>query len=210
MFSRDGPLTRFECGVRLTCHGPFCTLVDMPSAWNSWYHCTGNTYGTWLPGDPRGFRTRNHRMHVEGDYKAPPPRGVFDGLHALAKRSMKSSAVHLDAADRRTACFAMVAELIFRQVEVIALAVDDHHFHVLARCSDQDPRWWIGRAKRRASLVLQGRKNSERLWAARSRAEPIRDRSHQRNVFNYIVRHGERGAAVWTFRDAIPQYPQIR
>jgi hypothetical protein len=20
-------------------------------AWNDWYHCMGNTYGTWLPGE---------------------------------------------------------------------------------------------------------------------------------------------------------------
>jgi hypothetical protein len=44
------------------------------SAWRDWYHVTGSTYGAWLPGDPRGFRTRHHRQHVEGDYKDPPPR----------------------------------------------------------------------------------------------------------------------------------------
>jgi hypothetical protein len=32
----------------------------------------GHTYGTWLPGDPKGFRTRHHREHIEGDYKKPP------------------------------------------------------------------------------------------------------------------------------------------
>lgn len=40
--------------------------------WNDWYHIMCHTYGTWLPGDPRGFRTRHHREHVEGDYKSPP------------------------------------------------------------------------------------------------------------------------------------------
>jgi hypothetical protein len=44
--------------------------------WNHWYHCMGNTFGTWLPGSPKGFRTRHHREHVEGDYKHPPPKGM--------------------------------------------------------------------------------------------------------------------------------------
>ena len=43
----------------------------------SWYHVVLTTYGAWLPGDPRGFRTRHHREHVPGDYKAPPPVGMF-------------------------------------------------------------------------------------------------------------------------------------
>jgi hypothetical protein len=33
-----------------------------------WYHVIISTYGGWLHGDPRGFRTRHHRAHVEGDY----------------------------------------------------------------------------------------------------------------------------------------------
>ena len=43
------------------------------TAWNNWYHVNGNTYGTWLPGDPRGWRERGHKKHVAGDYKNPPP-----------------------------------------------------------------------------------------------------------------------------------------
>src|SRR3954468_9029001 len=49
---------------------PTVQVAETP--WNNWYHCMGNTYGTWLPGDPRGFRTRLHREHVEGDYRNPP------------------------------------------------------------------------------------------------------------------------------------------
>jgi len=36
--------------------------------WNHWYHVNGNTYGTWLPGDPRGWRSYKHKRHVEGEY----------------------------------------------------------------------------------------------------------------------------------------------
>ena len=36
----------------------------MSVPWNDWYHCNGNTYGTWLRGDPRGFRERRHRLEI--------------------------------------------------------------------------------------------------------------------------------------------------
>ena len=45
----------------------------MPQPWQSWYHCNGTFKGNWLRGDERGWRSRNHREHVEGDYKNPPP-----------------------------------------------------------------------------------------------------------------------------------------
>jgi len=40
---------------------------------HSWYLVTWTTYGSWLPGDPRGFRTRKHKRHV------PPPKRYSDG-----------------------------------------------------------------------------------------------------------------------------------
>ena len=57
------------------------------------YHLIWGTYGSWLPGDPRGFRTRRHREHVEGDYKHPPPPGLYEGLHAYATDSLKKPPV---------------------------------------------------------------------------------------------------------------------
>ena len=42
-----------------------------------WYHVVLSTYGSWLYGDKRGFRTRHHREHVDGDYKNPPSLGKY-------------------------------------------------------------------------------------------------------------------------------------
>jgi hypothetical protein len=49
-----------------------------------WYHSITSTYGAWLYGDERGFRTRHHREHVDGDYKSPPPRGLYAKEFAAA------------------------------------------------------------------------------------------------------------------------------
>jgi len=39
------------------------------------------------------------------------------------------------------------------------------------------------------------------VWARKGKIVRITDQSHQRNVFRYILRHAEEGAAVWSFRD---------
>jgi len=63
--------------------------------WRNWYHCMGNTYGTWLPGDPKGFRTRHHDAHVEGDYRFPPPPGYYDALFERSHDLMPRDAVFI-------------------------------------------------------------------------------------------------------------------
>ncbi len=56
----------------------------MPTPGKCWWHNILSTHGSWLPGNPRGFRSRNHRIHSSGDYKNPPPLGEHAGLHRLS------------------------------------------------------------------------------------------------------------------------------
>ncbi|MCG8406090.1 MAG: transposase [Phycisphaerales bacterium] len=176
------------------------TAVIMAKPWNDWYHCNGNTYGTWLQGDPRGFRERHHRRHVDGDYKNPPPPGTYDALYAKSVRQLKQRPVRLDKTQRRVAVDAMAEKLLRDGIEVIAAAVDDHHFHLLVRCPDHHPRHWVGRAKKHASHRLSEQGLVGQVWGKGCRALPITDRKHQVNVFGYVERHVREGAAVWTFR----------
>jgi len=194
-------------------------------AWNGWYHVNGNTYGTWLRGDPRGWRARHHREHVDGDYKNPPPPGMYDTIERYSRQLMPHDAVRLSSNQREIACREMVASLLRHGVELLALALDDHHFHLLARFpapapTDSDPwalriprrkdgkaqiaiaRHFVGIAKKDSARALSdaGLAPQGGIWGKRSRIQPIRDRSHQLNVFNYIAKHASRGAVVWTFR----------
>ena len=93
----------------------------------------GNTYGTWLPGDPRGFRTRHHHEHVEGDYKNPPAPGQYEERHACARHRMKRSPVFLRPEQRRVACLAFGEKLVELDVELVDLSISEMHFHLLAR-----------------------------------------------------------------------------
>ena len=188
-------------------------------AWNGWFHLMTNTYGTWLPGDGRGFRTRHHREHVEGDYKKPPPRGKYDERFKHARGLLKREPVFLSPEARRLAVEAFrytMGEV--HKLEVLAIAVTRVHVHVLVRMPgdqekkptasrrglrERDPaRYYMGIAKERSSksLVKEGLVAAGGAWAKRGKVKPIRDRKHQVNVFRYILDHLEEGGAVWCFK----------
>ncbi len=109
-------------------------------AWNGWHHCMSGTYGSWLPGDPRGFRTRDHRVHIDGDYKQPPPPGKYDAWHEHARSIMSRDAVTLSAEARHTALAVMLQALVrVHQIEILAISVSGQHFHMLARFGKLPP-----------------------------------------------------------------------
>ena len=199
----------------------------MSAPWNRWFHCIGGTYGSWLPGDPRGFRTRHHREHVEGDYRNPPPAGIYEHRHRRAEDSLRFDPVTLRPEDRAVVCLAMASTLLAYGVELIEMSVGGQHFHALCRfplelppspdgtqrpmphnllADGRDPigRHILGRAKRAASVAMlrigpKTKKTEGRpLWAKRTKFEPIRDRQHQLNVVAYIRDHASDGAAIWS------------
>ena len=113
--------------------------------------------------------------------------------------------MHLNTAQRIVALRAMVEKLLQEGITLLALSVDDHHFHLLARFPGRHPRRWVGRAKMHAAMLLRETGLRGGVWARGLRALPIRDRAHQVNVFRYITEHGTRAAVVWTYRDRLPE-----
>jgi len=156
--------------------------------WNDWYHVSGNTYGTWRPGDPRGHATRHGRSQ----------RPVKDHFEK-SKRLMVREPVRLSVEARRVALSAFVGALEFHDIDVVICAVDDHHFHLLARFGDRRPRRWVGIAKKESARAVsrEGLAEAGGVWAVRCRCGPIRDRAHQVAVAGYIEAHAEAGAVVW-------------
>jgi len=173
--------------------------------WNNWFHCTASTYGTWLRGDPRGWRSQNHREHVEGDYKNPPPSGTFDAIHARSQRLMKRDPMHLHRAMQSVALAAIIEKLLEKEIPIAAAALDDHHLHVVMQCVDRNPRHWIGLAKKNSAWAL---KDAELVppggvWAKRGLCKPITDQSHFHRAINYVKDHAKRGAWIWTPADSL-------
>lgn len=191
-------------------------------AWNNWYHCIVSTYGAWLPGDPRAFRTRKHREHVEGDYKSPPPKGVYEQRHQQSQDRMKRDAVSLSEAMRCLVLDEIVQSAEKHRVELLAISVSAMHFHLLGKFSmhrrkptlderglqtssiDDPVRHIVGQFKQWSSkrLIRDGLADAG-LWGKRGKIVPIKDRRHQINTFKYICKHRQEGAALWTYQDAL-------
>ena len=190
-------------------------------AWNGWYHLMANTYGTWAAGDGRGFRTRHHREHIEGDYKHPPPAGKYEARLQQSRTLMKRDSVLLNPAARVAAVDAIVAAMQFHEIELLVVSVSATHLHLLGRfpasvkkkptvldrglrtsALDDPPRHYLGIAKKESAkaLVVDGLVDSGGVWAKRGKVKPIQDRAHEVRVYGYVVAHLEEGAAVWCHR----------
>jgi hypothetical protein len=168
---------------------------------------------------------RHHREHVEGDYRKPPPAGIYESRHRRAEDSLRFDPVTLRPDDRAVVCRAMARTLLAYGVELIDMSVGGQHFHVLCRFPlelppspdgsqrpmpqnlladgrDPIPRHVLGRAKRAASVAMlrSGPKTKKPegrpLWAKRAKFEPIRNRQHQLNLVGYIRDHACEGAVI--------------
>lgn len=112
-----------------------------------WFHIILTAYGQWLHGDPRGFRTKHHREHIEGDYQHPPPPGAYEArLHR--SKSLKSFPAQVLTGDKRPL---VGRALLERYAElgafVACAAVARKHIHLLVKLPGSQTRQWTGQAK---------------------------------------------------------------
>jgi len=159
------------------------------------YHITWGTYGSWLPGDPRGFRTRHHRQHVDGDYHHPPPPGTYNGLHTHVRRCLKQPPVLIPRDLRETVGRGCLDRFAAEGVAVAALSIGGAHAHAAVECPAIGLKQMVGRVKKVSSHGVRERLPG-RLWQGGCRPVRVRDASHWRNVIDYIAAHAP-GAWVW-------------
>jgi hypothetical protein len=85
---------------------------------------------SWLHGDKRGFRSRDHRIHSTGDYKNPPPPRENDGLRRYhQRRAGKHVSFTLEV--RIIILREFVLKMRKLGVHIIAGAIGKTHLHAL-------------------------------------------------------------------------------
>jgi REP element-mobilizing transposase RayT len=167
-----------------------------------WRHVVISTLNSWLPGDPRGFRTVDHKIHSSGDYKHRPPKGEHAGLHRYAKAI--SGTVVVIPRDRREIIGVEIRDDVIRvKHRILAISVAATHCHFLAELPDNRSaiRRIVGEAKRKASVAVR-EKMPGRVWAHDGKYEPVDSIEHQRNAYNYIWNKQE-DAWIWSFKDGV-------
>jgi len=166
-----------------------------------WFHVVLTTYGTWLYGDPRGFRTRRHMEHIEGDYKNPPPAGKYAEQEQRSRERLKHDPVHLSTNLKSLVGQSLVDRLQSLGAFVLAVAVATKHAHLLVKLPPSKATLWSGAAKRHAWFELREKVGwSGKLWARKGKATPVKDRQHQLNVYRYILKHERQEAWTWKWQ----------
>ncbi|HEV3146377.1 MAG TPA: hypothetical protein VGZ47_20990 [Gemmataceae bacterium] len=172
----------------------------MDETWR-WFHITSHTYGAWLYGDPRGFRTRHHREHVEGDYKNPPPKGRYKLQLARSRKLLKQEPVKLTFDWQKIIGSSVRDKILELGAQLLCVSMGSTHLHLLAKMPvGEIPRHWVGQAKKCATLDAKDHGWTGKLWAVRCKVIPIENRQHQLNTYHYILDHIHEGAWVWDFR----------
>jgi len=162
----------------------------------AWAHAIATLRGWWLPGDRRGFHSRDHRIHSSGVYGQPPPPEEHAGLREWAK-TVATRVPALTSEERRRAGEAVVDALRRRGRRPLVVACAATHLHALFDAGEESATEIFGRAKQLAARRV-GR-NAGRLWGQGAGIDRIRTRAHQLRAFRYILAHARDGAWAWRF-----------
>jgi REP element-mobilizing transposase RayT len=169
----------------------------MPRAYLNLYHAICTYHGQWIPGDERGWRCRDHRVHSSGDYKRPPPPEEHEGLRRHVRAQLNNPPVRLSRHQFEVLGDAFVRKLLKMRCAVRRASAGPTHVHVLLVPSEPDVLKQLGRAKQYASFKCPGHRGQ--LWGGGGRAIPIADYGHLANVLQYIADHAAKeGAWIWS------------
>ncbi|MSR59407.1 MAG: hypothetical protein EXS05_17480 [Planctomycetaceae bacterium] len=172
-----------------------------------WWLVTWSTYGSWLPGDPRGFQTWRGKEYVpppkryakpgEQNYKAAAYTNRFQAAKAITDKP-----VNLSPAQRRITLDAVVKEINKLPVVSAVLAVAAEHSHLLAKFGGLQIRPTVGFLKGEATKELHtsGFDRND-PWAKGCHMKPKSEGNEFRVAFNYVRNHINEGAAVYIWPD---------
>lgn len=174
----------------------------MPQPGKAWQHVIFGTRGSWLPGDPRGWRSRGHKRHSSGDYRNPPPTGEHQGLYQYSKQH-RPDAVVIPRDLRAAVGTAFLECLGGMGHRVIAMAIAGMHAHLLAELpkGPGGARSAVGSAKKASSRAIRSELPG-RVWAAGGRYKIIDTPAYQRRIYEYILGHRNEDAWVWAIGEA--------
>jgi len=173
-------------------------------AGGKWWLVTWTTYGTWLPGDPRGFRTWRGSEYV------PPPKRYaapdeatyrardYSARYEAAQR-VTDDAVLLSSTQCQVACDACVTDIDELGIVASVIAVGPVHTHLLARFGSHRIRPTVGRLKSMMTRAIKEhdpRFQPKRTWSKGCHPRSCVDECDYRTKFRYVERHRNDGAIV--------------
>jgi REP element-mobilizing transposase RayT len=171
----------------------------MPLLGCRWRFVTINSKNSWHHGSPRGFRSRDHRIHSSGDYRNPPPANEHaELLQYRRNRADKKVLLPLDVRPR--ICIALVESLTQWRLKVISISCDHAHLLIELPGNTSQIKSIIGDAKRHASRVVRDVMPGT-IWSAGCGYEPVDDVAHFNACVEYTLVKQGAGTWTWSHRD---------
>ncbi|MBY0524792.1 MAG: transposase [Gemmataceae bacterium] len=172
---------------------------------------TNTTYGTWLPGDPRGSVTsvRDLRpddeatpFRIEHDLPGEPWEDSLPGLYHSALGQMKGPRIYLDLLKAETLLAQFQETATFRGWTLRAVALMINHFHLVVQVpEDPDPRKILADFKAYGSRVLNrryGKPKSETWWTENGSKRKLPNQCALDSAINYVLYKQPRPLVVWS------------
>jgi REP element-mobilizing transposase RayT len=164
---------------------------------------TSTTYGSWLPGDQRGFVSKI--THATGDrvvhnvpgtpYDADMPR-----LEAAAKKLLKCSPIRLRVEHAEALRDQFFETASIRGWRLLAMAIMTNHFHVVVGAADAiEPEKLLGDLKSYGSRILNrrwGKPASDTWWTSSGSKRHLNDETSMIAAVRYVERQ-EFPLVVW-------------
>ena len=147
------------------------------------YFITWTTYGTWLPGDPRGWRKKR-----QGD-RPPQPR-----LESWCRDRMTECEVVLNETQRRKVEIVCREHATIRRWVLHAINARSNHVH-LAVSADKGPKVVRDQFKANATRVLRQEPHAirkDKIWTQGGDCEIVDGEEELERVIEYITEAQDR------------------
>ena len=172
---------------------------------------TNTTYGTWLPGDARGFvgRVWEHRpldspnaLRVEHDLPGTPYDEDIPGLERESADRMNGTPIHLELVHAITILSQFRETAEFRKWNILAVSIMFNHFHVVVGVhGDPKPGKILGDFKAWASKTLNeqyGIPLSKTWWTTNGSKRKCTTEASVRAAIEYTLYKQPNALLTWS------------
>jgi REP element-mobilizing transposase RayT len=171
---------------------------------------TSSFYGTWLPGDRRGFvgRVRDLRpedppsaARLEHDLPGTPYDEDMAGLERASAELMKGPPIWIEEEHAAILLGQFRETAMYRQWHLLAVAIMANHVHLVVRTpTDVDPTKVLGDFKAYGSRALTarfGKPASGTWWTSRGSKRLLRDEAAIAAAVYYVLHKQFNPLVTW-------------
>lgn len=172
---------------------------------------TSTFYGTWLPGDRRGFvgRVRDVRadeppteVRIEHDIPGTPYDEDMPGLERASAERMKGPPIFVEREHAEILLVQFRETASHRKWNLLAVAIMANHIHLIVRTpQDANPTKVLGDFKAYGSRALTarfGKPASGTWWTSRGSKRMLRDEMALMNAIVYVLHKQYNPLVVWS------------